>query len=116
MSSEAQLSVCTEASDGTVVLRLAGRLDGTNTSVLEEAIAEQIEAGETVLLFDFEELTYISSAGLRVLLMAARKMQAQGGKALFCSLSEQIAEVFEVSGFNDILSVYGSREEALAAL
>ena len=116
MSSEAQLSVRTEQSGAAAVLCLAGRLDGTNAKVLEEAIREQMDAGALVLLFDFEALTYISSAGLRVLLVAGRGMQAHDGQVLFCGLSQQIAQVFEVSGCNDILSVYGSRDEALAAL
>lgn len=116
MSNEAQHTVTMERKDGAIILRLCGRVDGTNASQLDATIAEHIDAGEAALLLDLGELTYISSAGLRVLLMAARKMQARSGKALFCCLSQQIARVFEVSGFNNVLSVHGSRDEALAAL
>ena len=116
MSNELQHAVSMERRDGVTILRLSGRVDGTNAGGLAESSAEHIDAGEAALLLDLGGLTYISSAGLRVLLLAARKMQARSGKALFCGLSEQIAQVFEVSGFNNVLSVYGSQDEALATL
>ena len=67
-------------------------------------------------MFDFEHLVYISSAGLRTLLVAARRLQTEGGAALFCGLAEHIAHIFEISGFNSILTVYESRDEALSSL
>ncbi len=115
MTEQSHLAVRAEDSDKATVLCLTGRLDGTNTAILEAAVAGHLEAGETLLLFDLENLIYISSAGLRVLLIIARKMQAQSGKALFCGFSEEISQVFEVSGFKDVLSVYRGRADALAA-
>lgn len=115
MTEQSQLAVREERSDKAKVLCLTGRLDGTNTAILEAAVAAHLQAEETLLLFDLEQLIYISSAGLRVLLVIARKVQAQGGKALFCSLSDDISQVFAVSGFKDVLSVYRSRADALAA-
>ncbi len=116
MGSETDLTVRSEKSGNTTILCLSGRVDGTNAVVLEKAIEQEIDGAEPSLLLDFEHLVYISSAGLRVLLIAARKMQAKSGKVVFCSLSEQIAQVFEVSGFNNILSVYCNPDEALAAI
>ena len=115
MTEQSHLAIREERSDQAWVLCLQGRLDGTNSAVLEAAVAERLEADKAVLLFDLEELIYISSAGLRVLLVIARKAQARNGKALFCGLSKEISQVFEVSGFKDVLSVCRSRADALAA-
>ena len=116
MTNENALSVQTERTEKAVVVCPVGRVDGSNVGVLESAIKEQIDAGEQTLVFDFEGLNYISSAGLRVLLVTARRTQAEGGKALFCGLAEHIAHVFEISGFTNILTICQNRSEALAAL
>ena len=88
-------------------------MDGTNASILDEVIRDQLEAGQSSLVFDFTNLGYISSAGLRVLLVAARECQSRDGKFVFCGLSKMVAEVFEISGFDKILTVLASRDEAL---
>ena len=116
MINQTQLAVTTEPHEKGIVLCPAGRIDGSNAGVLEEAIREQLESGHSVLVFDFSELNYISSAGLRILLVAARDTQSQGGKSIFCGLSEQIAEVFSVSGFDKILAIHASRDEALGTI
>lgn len=116
MTSESTLSVRTERNDKALIVCLSGRVDGSNAEVLDSAIQEQLETGEKRLVFDFEDLNYISSAGLRVLLVTARRLQAEGGAALFCGLAEHIAHIFEISGFKNILAVYGSRGEALSSL
>ena len=116
MSDQTQLSVSTEQHDKGVILCPSGRVDGTNAGTLEGVFRDQLESGQSVLVFDFTGLNYISSAGLRVLLVAARDTQSKGGKAVFCGLSKQIAEVFSVSGFDKILAVHSSRDEALGAI
>lgn len=85
------------------VLKPEGRLD-TNTapeleSVLKDMLPELVE-----LTFDFEKLEYISSAGLRLLLSAQKAMNNQGTMKL-CNVNETIMEIFEVTGFSDILSI-----------
>ena len=116
MANPSTLSVPSVEHDKAVILCPTGRVDGTNVSILQAAVRERLDAGQTVLVFDLVDLNYISSAGLRVLLMAARDLQSHGGKGLFCGLSEQIRQVFEITGFDKILSVHGNREEALATL
>ena len=116
MSDQTQLSVPIEQHDKGIILCPAGRVDGSNAGKLENAIRAQLEAGHAVLVFDFTGLNYISSAGLRVLLVAARDTQSRGGKAIFCGLSKQIAEVFAISGFDKILAVHSSRDEALGTM
>lgn len=83
MADESTLSIQTERVEKAVVVSPQGRVDGSNAAVLESAIREQLEAGEKVLVFNFKGLNYISSAGLRVFLMTARRLQGEGGKTLF---------------------------------
>ena len=82
---------------------LEGRLDTTTAPQLEKELNESIE-GVTSLTLDMNKLDYISSAGLRVLLSAQKKMNAQGSMRVI-NVGETIMEIFEVTGFSDILSI-----------
>ena len=97
------------------ILEFEGNLD-TNTSPDAEAtINELIDNGSTKLLANFEELNFISSAGLRVLLATAKKLRGTGGDLRICALNPTVQEVFDISGFGSILSVYSSESEALSS-
>lgn len=82
---------------------LEGRLDTTTSPMLEEELKEALD-GITELTFNFEKLEYISSAGLRILLAAQKRMSKQGSMVVK-NVNEVIAEVFEVTGFSDILTI-----------
>jgi len=88
--------------NGNVVLKPEGRLDTVTAPQLEEVIKEIGAA--TLLTFDLEKLEYISSAGLRVLLSAQKMMNKQGEMKL-CNVNDTIMEIFEVTGFSDILTI-----------
>ena len=87
----------------TVTLALSGRLDTITAPLLEEHI-RAIEHDIHTLTFDFSELIYVSSAGLRVLLIAQKQMSGQG-KMLVCNVSQAVQEVLDITGFSDILSI-----------
>ncbi len=101
--------------DGVVVLGVTGRLDASNAGSLEEKLLALIAAGEQRLLVDAGKLDYISSAGLRVLLVGAKRLTPAGGKLLLCGLKDQIKEVFDIAGFSSIFPIYATPEEAVAA-
>lgn len=82
---------------------LSGRLDTSTAPDLEKEVKENIEGVEK-LDFDFSDLAYISSAGLRVLLSAQKIMNKQG-EMVVKNCSEEIKEIFEVTGFSDILTI-----------
>lgn len=84
-------------------LKLNGRLDTTTAPQLESVLKEKIE-GITDLQMDFADLEYISSAGLRVLLAASKIMQKQGTMVIM-HVSEEVMEVFNITGFVDILTI-----------
>ena len=106
----------TTGSGEAFIVRPCGRVDGSTVSILDEATREWTESGAGVLIFNFEEMEYISSAGLRILLLSARKMQSGGGRALFCGLAPHIVQIFEISGFSAILDIRESQADALAAV
>lgn len=85
------------------VVEIIGRLDTTTAPSLEKTINESIEETKNLIL-DFKELEYISSAGLRVLLAAQKKMN-QIGSMKVINVCESVMEVFEITGFADILTI-----------
>ncbi|MCR5664096.1 MAG: STAS domain-containing protein [Oscillospiraceae bacterium] len=86
-----------------LLLSVEGRLDTTTAPQLEKELKEALP-GVTALTLDFEKLDYISSAGLRVLLSAQKIMNRQGSMKLV-HVGEIIMEIFEVTGFSDILTI-----------
>ena len=90
-------------SAGVLSRALAGRLDTTTAPELEAELKTSLD-GVTELIFDLERLEYISSAGLRVLLSAQKVMNRQGSMKLI-HVGEGVMEVFEVTGFSDILTI-----------
>ncbi|HLW27877.1 MAG TPA: STAS domain-containing protein [Kiloniellales bacterium] len=105
-----------EAMDGEVlILSVQGRLDSNTSKELDEVLVQQIQSRPAVVL-DFSSLEYISSAGLRVLLKAAKQGRAGGGKLALCCLSPHVREVFDISGFSSIFSIQNDRAAAVAAV
>ncbi len=96
------------------ILALSGRLDGLASPGLEKQIDAAQAAGAKVLVFDLANLAYVSSAGLRVFLSAAKKFKTAGGRASFVSLPAPIREVFELSGFLAVLDIRADVSSALA--
>jgi anti-sigma B factor antagonist len=95
------------------VVRIAGNLDTQTSPVTEEQLTQLIQDGATKILLDFEKLNYISSSGLRVLLVAHKRLEGNSGQVRICNPNTMVREVFDTSGFSDIFSVYGSQAEAL---
>lgn len=96
--------IINKKSEGTKLeILLEGRLDTTTSPMLETELKQSID-GLTVLIFNFEKLEYISSAGLRILL-AAQKIMNKQGSMVVKNVNEIIVEVFEVTGFSDILTI-----------
>lgn len=88
--------------DGELTLSLSGRLDTTTFPELEKVVKNELDQVQT-LMFDLEKMEYISSAGLRVLLLAQKTMNAKGRMAII-NASAEIMDIFEVTGFSDILN------------
>ena len=103
-----------EYDDSVLVLNPLGRIDGTNAKAFEEALLGRIEAGDSQILMNFEGINYISSAGLRVLLMAAKRTSQAKGQLALCAVQDHIQEVFKFSGFAEIIPIHDDRPKALS--
>ena len=95
------------------VLALEGRLDTQTSPDAQQQLTRLIEEGETKILVNLEKVDYISSAGLRVLLVVAKQLKTTDGELRICSLNEVVKEVFDISGFDMILPISASESEAL---
>ena len=97
------MTINKNANGNELVIALEGRLDTTTAPQLDEDLKTSLE-GVQDLVFDFSKLEYISSAGLRVLLSAQKVMNKQGSMVIK-NVNEEIHEIFEVTGFVDILTI-----------
>lgn len=93
-----------EAKDKTIIT-VEGRLDSSNSGELEKVLLECRSAGKNDLVIDFSGLDYISSAGLRVLLMAAKSAKAAGGQVVLAALNANVRQVFDISGFTSLFPI-----------
>lgn len=100
--------------DRTLIVSVNGRLDAASSPDFDRKLGLIMDEGETSLVFDMKELEYISSAGLRSFLILAKKLKAKSGKIALASLQDIVHQVFDISGFNQIISVFDSVEEALS--
>lgn len=100
------MDVATKEEKGYFIISLGGRLDIGNSAQFEAICLEWIKQGKLQLVLDFSTLEYISSAGLRSILAATKKVKSLGGNLSLCGLSGLVEEVITVSGFDNILKVY----------
>ena len=105
-----------QKSDQCVVVGISGRLDTTTYPFLEKKLMELIDENRNKILVDCIEMDYVSSSGLRILLMALKKVTMMNGKFILCGLQENIREIFEISGFTTIFEIHASREDALKVI
>jgi anti-anti-sigma factor len=97
----------------TLVILVEGRLDGLTSAELEQRLQSATMAGVRRIVLDLAGLDYISSAGLRVLLVSAKKHKAQGRELVLCAVPDNLYEIFDISGFTSIFALYADAEEAL---
>lgn len=94
------------------IFKITGKLDSYTSGDLETQLLPAIENGNYKIIIDFAGLDYISSAGLRTLLLAAKKIKPLGGKILLAELKEHVSEVFQIAGFTAIFPIYSSVSQA----
>jgi anti-sigma B factor antagonist len=102
--------------NGIVILGLKGRLDASNAPTLEETLGAAIDAGERRFVVDGQQLDYIGSAGVQVLLVAAKRLATLDGRIVFAALQSHIEEVFTIAGLWSFFQRYSSTEIAVTAL
>jgi anti-anti-sigma factor len=98
-----------------LVLLTDGRVDGTNAVEFQNSLENAIEGNDRPVVLDFEKLSYISSAGLRAILVVAKALQRQNVKFAVCSLIDPVKEVFVISGFDRIIPIHESQDSAMSS-
>lgn len=110
------MEVIDKKEDGFVVFELRGRLDTAHYLEVEKRLNEAVVKGNSRIIVDLTSVDYISSSGLRVLLLILKKVKELDGNIVLFGLNENLKEVFEISGFNKFFSISDSYDGAKAAL
>jgi anti-anti-sigma factor len=95
------------------IVKAGGRMDAISAPEFEKSCLEWIQQGETALVVDLGGLEYMSSAGLRSILVVGKKLKSIGGSLSFSSLTPNVAHVFSISSFGTLFPVYDTLEKAL---
>ncbi len=101
---------------GILIAMPVGRIDGTNYLECQNILESGIDPDENAMILDFGQLGYLSSAGLRVCLVIAKKFTEPGRSFGICNLSRSIRDIVTVSGFDQIISLYDSQSAAIEAI
>jgi anti-anti-sigma factor len=101
--------------DDVLILAVDGRLDAASSPLLERKVNTFIDAGQHKLLFNFENVTYLSSAGMRLLLAVSKKLAAVGGRMVVATVHDEVMEVMKMAGFDQLLEIAHTETEALSA-
>ena len=110
------MDINTETSNGVLIAAPEGRIDGINALQFQEALNSKIDDSVSGVVIDMGELNYISSAGLRAVLLISKALQQREAKLVLCALQAPIREVFQISGFDQIIAIRDDRGGALAAV
>ena len=110
------MEITEERRGDNLILRIIGKLDSSTSKDLEEKILSIIASSQGKLVIDLSQLDYVSSAGLRVFLLAAKRMDGAKGKMILCSLKDAVKQVFDIAGFSSLLTLTASTEEAIKNL
>ena len=95
------------------IFKLHGDLNSNTSPQFEEKIFAAIHNGSKKMIIDFEDLDYISSAGLRVIVKTAKNLKRSEGKVVLCSMQDYVKEVFEVAGFDAFLNIVSTMDDAM---
>jgi anti-sigma B factor antagonist len=98
------------------IVSVSGRIDGTTSKDLETILNELIDQSKSEIVLDLEGVVYISSVGLRVLLATQKKVRPKKGDVKLVSLQPFVREVFEMTGFTKLFSIYPNQGEALSGI
>ena len=96
------------------VINVEGFIDASNSSEVEDQIRDLLRGGSNKIILNLEKVTYMSSSGLRVFLMGSKELQANDGQFRVCNANEVVMEILTISGFNMIVDIRDTLEEALS--
>ena len=109
-----RISIDWQRKDEILVAALTGRVDSNNADEFQRKMEAGISSRDKVLIMDFEQVSYISSAGLRVIVIMAKKFKGPFKNFAICALSDPINKLFKMSGLDRAMTIRGTRTEAMA--
>jgi anti-anti-sigma factor len=109
------MEINTASFDAVTALTVKGRVDSTTADRLRDHLSEMIQAGSARLVIDLKDVTYISSAGFRTLLITARAVENAKGKLALCGIGGEVKRLFEIASFTDLFTILPNRDDAVAA-
>ena len=98
------------------IISLTGRLDISQADEVEVKLSKDVQSGEGDIVIDLQEISYISSSGIRVFVGTVREMERQGRKLKLCAITPPVKKVFDIVELLDLFEVYETEEEAIASL
>ena len=101
--------------EGIAIVAPSGRIDTTTSGALEDAVRRVVDTGARRLVVDLSAVEYISSAGLRVFLVLAKRLRDLQGRLVLCGMTEPVRQVFQLAGFMPLFRVESTQDAALAA-
>jgi anti-anti-sigma factor len=107
------LNIDVEEIDRIIILRLSGRLDVSSCSFLQNRLESFIKDKREVVLLDFANIDYLSSAGLRVLLSYTKRFEEAKKRLAIFSVTEDVLEIIKLTGFEKILKIFKNEKEAI---
>lgn len=110
------MDITEEIRSGILILRPTGRVDSGTASAFEQKLVQSVGSGPASVVVDMAQLVYISSAGLRALLVAAKRAKPAGSRIVLSSMASSIREVFDMSGFSTLFEIHATADDAVAAL
>jgi len=109
------VEIIEEIQDDINIYRLKGRLDSNTSQDLEDKLFQVISDGSKKIIVDFENLDYISSAGLRIIFKVKKAILREDGRIILCSMQKYVKNVFQVTGVDPFVQILDTMDEALKA-
>ena len=110
------MEVTTRQKDGVLIAELTGRLDTSTSGSAQDKLVQWVKDGETKIILNLKDLEYVSSAGLRVFLVISKLLQNNKGEFRLCSPNEIVEEVLKISGFNSLLRILDTEQDAIDSI
>lgn len=110
------MDVIEQVAGSVTIVEPRGRIDSVSAGEFGDRLAKLLTAGCRQLVIDFNNITYISSAGFRQLLIAKKSTLDKNGKLALCGISGEVKRLFDIGAFAELLPVYATREEGIASM
>ena len=111
-----QVKLQADQIEGVLIISAAGQVHGLNAREFHDNLYKEIIGSDSLVVLDLEKLSYINSAGLRSILLIAKRLKGRNTRFVVCSLSGPVEEIIKIAGFDKIIDVLESRSDAIAAV